>query len=248
MILLYSIGLFLITFIGGSIPLWSKNWTEQRMKSLLAFSGAFLLSVTLLHLVPESVSIFHYEAGILILAGFFLQQAIQKFTHGVEHGHAHRANGHHHIAILPVFIGLSVHAFSEGLPLGAAYRDTTTLPSLYLAIGLHKLPEAMLITSLVHSGKGSKKRPWLLLLLFSLITPVAGGVTHLLGTYYEEVTRIVQWCIPLITGAFLHIATTIFFESGTRSHDMNWRKWAIILLGVGLAILTIVPQGAGHAH
>lgn len=216
------------------------------MKYLLAFSGAFLLSITLLHLVPETLAHDSHRGGIFILAGFFLQQLIQRFTHGVEHGHAHvGGDHHHHVPVIPVFAGLAVHAFSEGLPLGGHYNDTATLPSLFIAIGLHKLPEAMLITSLVLSGTGSRSKAWLSLCLFALITPVAGILTATLGARYQVVATFVAWCIPLIAGAFIHIATTIFFESGTRSHDMNWRKWLSILTGIGLALLTLLPHQHG---
>ncbi len=57
MFLFYNLILFLITLAGGSIPLWSRSWSEQRMKYLLAFSGAFLLSITMLHLIPETVEL-----------------------------------------------------------------------------------------------------------------------------------------------------------------------------------------------
>jgi len=242
-LLCYNLLLVLITFSGGSIPVWNRSWTEQRMKYLLAFSGSFLLSVTLLHLVPETVERGGHRAGVLILAGFFLQQMIQRFTHGVEHGHAHLQEGHP-IAVWPVFAGLAVHAFSEGLPLGITYHDAATLPSLFLAVALHKVPEAMLITSLVYFSSKNKARSLLLLVLFSLITPFAGTLTAILGARYTGIAGLVHLLIPVIAGAFIHIATTIFFESGTRSHDMNWKKWTAMLSGIALALLTLL----GHGH
>lgn len=244
MFLFYSFFLFIITLIGGSVPLWSKSWNEQSMKYLLAFSGAFLLSITLLHLIPETIEHSGHTAGVYILAGFFLQQLIQRFTHGVEHGHAHVGDHHHHIAVVPVFAGLAVHAFSEGLPLGISYSDVTTLPSLYLAVALHKLPEAMLITSLVYFSSKKKSKAWPALILFAMITPVAGLLTSYLGNAYDGVEAFVHLCIPVIAGAFIHIATTIFFESGTKTHDMNWKKWTATVSGIVLALLTLL----GHGH
>ena len=244
MFLVFNIFLLAVTIAGGSVPLWSPGWSERSMKHLLAFSGSFLLSITLLHLVPETIEISGHRAGLLILAGFFLQQVIQRFTHGVEHGHVHQGNEHQHINIAPVFVGLAFHAFSEGLPLGGMYSDTAVAPSLYLAIVLHKLPEAMLITSLVFFSSKSKGRALMALLLFSMITPVAALLSYYLGLRYGGIAAFIHWCIPVIAGAFIHIATTIFFESGTRSHDMNWKKWLSVLLGVGLGILTL----AGDSH
>ncbi len=241
MIVIYSLLLFVLTFVGGSFPLWNRNWDEQKMKYLLAFSGSFLLGITLLHLLPEIFETTGHKAGLYILAGFFLQQIIQRFTHGVEHGHHHLGDQHHHVSIWPIFAGLGFHALSEGLPLGIHYADPNTLPSLFVAIAFHKLPEAMLIASLIiadhHSGK---KKAWMMLLLFSLLTPVAGLITHELGSVSASFATIIPLCIPVIAGSFIHISTTIFFESGTKSHDMNWRKWTAALLGIAFAMLTLL--------
>jgi zinc and cadmium transporter len=193
-------------------------------------------------LIPEIFETTGHKAGLYILSGFFLQQLIQKFTHGVEHGHHHLEQGHHHhVAIWPIFAGLGFHALSEGLPLGMHYADPNTLPSLFIAIAFHKLPEAMLIASLIIADhRSGKKKAWLLLFLFALLTPVAGLFTNELGTVSSSFAAIIPLCIPVIAGSFIHISTTIFFESGTKSHEMNGRKWIAIALGIGFAMLTLL--------
>src|SRR5690606_3332155 len=90
---------------------------------------------------------------------------------GVVHGarEHHPPHDHpHSIPLLSVLTGISLHAFMEGLPLGFNFRFQATAPSLYLAVAAHKLPEAMLITSLVYHLKG-KKAGLTALILFSLI-------------------------------------------------------------------------------
>lgn len=250
MVFFYNVILFLVTFLGGSAPLWSRGWTEQRMKYLLAFSGSFLLGITFLHLVPETIAHLGNAAGILLLAGFFGQQFVQRFTHGVEHGHAHIVTGEKHrhtqyVAIWPLFTGLAIHAFSEGLPLGVSYTEPTVLPSLFLAIALHKLPEAMLIISLFYHQNKSKIHSVIILCLFSLITPFSSLFSYIIGAEFAMAELIIQWCLPLIAGAFIHIAATIFFESGTKAHEMNGRKWLSILSGIGFALLTLLGS---HVH
>ena len=94
--MLYNILLFVITFLGGSVPLWVKGLDDKKMHYLLAFSGSFLLSITLLHLLPETFEELGSAAGFYLLVGFFLQLIIQRITHGIEHGHVHlEHNGHH---------------------------------------------------------------------------------------------------------------------------------------------------------
>lgn len=127
----------------------------------------------------------------------------------------------------------------EGIPLGFNYRLEGTQSSLYLAVGAHKLPEAMLLTSLVLRFKG-RRQALIILLLFSLITPIASMLADVLGKQYMLMSKIVMWVIPVVAGAFIHIATTIFFESGTRQHLLSWQKTGAILIGVGLGLATLL--------
>ena len=252
--LFYNLLLFLITLAGGSVPLWFKSIDEKRTNYLLAFSGSFLLSITLLHLLPETFEDLGHRAGVFILAGFFIQLLIQRFTHGVEHGHTHvhaeDPNHHHshhthtHIHTIPLYsivLGLSLHAFMEGLPLGFNYRFEATQTSLYLAVAAHKLPEAMLLTSLVLGFKG-RKQALLMLIVFSMITPFASMLADILGKKYFSMSNIVMWIVPIVAGVFIHIATTIFFESGTKQHLLTRQKVLAILLGIGLGLTTILLE------
>lgn len=233
--------LFLVTLAGGSLPLITGVPDERKMNLLLAFSGSFLLGITCLHLLPETFRDLPEHAGIYLIGGFFLQLLIQRATHGVEHGHVHVHNHGHAVPALGILAGLSVHAFMEGLPLGFNYRNAATNPSLYLAVGAHKLPEAMLLGMLLQSVY-SKRKAALCLLLFSLITPSAALLAGKLGLHYGVVARAVTALIPVVAGAFIHIATTIFFESGTRQHMLTARKVAAMIAGVVLAGLTLLLE------
>lgn len=234
----YSLLLLLVTFTAGSIPLWIKWVNQERMHHLLAFSGSFLLGITLLHLLPESFEQLHHHAGIYLLAGFFLQLVIQHLTHGAEHGHMHVHPHGHSIALLPVLAGLSLHAFMEGLPLGFNYTMGTTTPALYLAVAVHKMPEAMLVGSLALALKG-RKTAWIILIIFSLITPLAALLAYFMEQQYVTMSTMATILLPVVAGAFIHISTTIFFESGTRQHMLSWQKVCAMLTGVGMALLTM---------
>ncbi len=248
MIIVYSILLFLFSLIGGSIPLWSKRWNPGSLQYLLAFSGAFLLSITFLHLIPESVHHLGTKAGALVAIGFFLQLILQRMTHGMEHGHIHLHKDHHHKApIWTLFIGLSIHALSEGLPLGANFEGEQVTAYLFLAIGLHKLPEAMLITALLSQENEKHSKTWQLLIVFSLLTPVAAVLTHYLGISFHKINTISNWLIPLVAGSFVHIATTIFYESGTRKHELSTKKWFVIFAGLALGLVSLIGH-QGHTH
>lgn len=237
--LVYNLLLFIISLLAGSVPLWFKGLDNKRMNLLLAFSGAFLLSITFLHLLHETFEELHAAAGIYLLCGFFLQLIIQRFTHGIEHGHTH-VDGHgHHVPLVSILLGLGIHAFMEGLPLGFNYSEKVTEPSLYLAVAAHKLPEMMLATSLVLGLKG-RKQAMLILLIFSLLSPLGSVAASFMSHKYYFMQQMRMVLIPVVAGSFIHIATTIFFESGTKQHMLTWQKVFAIMVGVGMGLVTLL--------
>jgi zinc transporter ZupT len=196
-----------------------------------------------MHLLPEVYHELGHTAGVYIVLGFFLQVFLQQLSHGMEHGHTHLppAGGHHHhIPITPLLAGLSIHAFMEGIPLGLQFEDQSALPSLALGIAAHKVPEALtLITVMTHAHQ-PRAALWRILALFSLVTPLAAVLAGLLGNQSTAVTASLVYLTALVIGAFLHISTTIFYESGTRHHELSRHKVLAFAAGIVLAFLTLI--------
>jgi zinc and cadmium transporter len=241
MIWIFFIALFIITIIGGLIPVYlklNKEWNNY----LLAFSGAILLGITFIHLLPETFSDLQFKGGIYILIGFFLQLFLQKYSHGLEHGHAHI---HHHetaITLSPIILGLSVHAFMEGIPLGYNFSQGSTIPSLFLGVMAHKAPEALTLMSVVTTIAIPRSKKIFILIQFAIITPLAGILAIYFGHQFSFVNQMLTLLVPIVIGAFIHISTTIFFESGTNHHELDWKKIIAILFGLGLSLLTMLGE------
>lgn len=243
----YLIVLVLITIIGGAIPLLFKHFKHEWMTLLLAFSGAFLLGITSIHLMPETFHELGDQAGIYIMLGFLLQLVIQRISHGVEHGHIHT---HDHqtqgiTAILPLFVGLSLHAFMEGIPLGFTYQDSQTMPAIFLGVAAHKIPEAITLTVLL-LHRESKVNVWQYIIVFSIISPLSGILAMYYGQKFYFISHLLVYVIPIVIGAFLHISTTILYESGTKHHQLSKQKIFIVLLGIAMAMLTLLFHEHSH--
>lgn len=238
MIWWFLLTLFILTAAGGSIPLLLKGFKASWMTMMLAFSGAFLLSITLLHLLPEAFHELGEQAGLYILLGFFIQLILQRLSHGIEHGHVHESEDHHH-GLYSIFLGLSIHAFMEGIPLGFNYQNQATLPSIFLGVAAHKLPEAITLCSLllVTSTRYSK---WLILFLFALMSPISATLAMYYGQKFHFISHLLIYIIPLVIGSFLHISTTVLYESGTKHHELSRQKVISVLLGVGFALATLL--------
>ena len=72
----------------GALIVYSLPIKESRIRILLSFSGAYLLSVTVLHLFPEFYAESVPYQGVWILAGILTQSILEFFSQGAEHGHA----------------------------------------------------------------------------------------------------------------------------------------------------------------
>ncbi|TWF37245.1 zinc transporter ZupT [Chitinophaga polysaccharea] len=237
----YLILILAATVGGGLIPMTIKRVSANFSIYLLAFTGAFLFGVVIMHLLPEVYHELGHQAGVYIVLGFFLQVFLQQLSHGMEHGHTHLPQEHHHhIAVTPLLLGLSIHAFMEGIPLGFKYDDQSALPSLMAGVAAHKIPEALtLMTVMIHAHK-KRSELWSILVCFALVTPIAALLAGWMGNRFEVVQHYLLYVVALVVGAFLHISTTIFYESGTKHHELSRKKVLAIAIGLLLAFLTLI--------
>ncbi|WP_439129424.1 ZIP family metal transporter [Polaribacter sp.] len=219
----------ILSVLLGAILVFIIKPSTKIVRLLLAFSGAYLLSVTILHILPDVYTINSDDTlvGIFILAGIILQSVLESFSKGAEHGHIHIHTDSKQFPSL-LFVSLCIHAFSEGLPIHHADSN------LLWAIVVHKIPIAIVLTTFLLHTKYSKKTVFLFLFFFALMSPLGillGDKILFFNSYATEITA-------LIIGVFLHISTIILFET-TENHKFNLQKFVAILLGILLTIFTL---------
>lgn len=212
----------LSVLLGFSIALWLKPQDKKNLKLLLAFSGSFLLSLTVMHLLPEVYESGNSKVGIFIMVGILFQIILEFFSKGAEHGHVH---GHDKMTQMPwlLFISLCIHALLEGFPVGHHH-------DLAIGIAVHHLPIAIILTTFFLHAQLNKTALFLFMLTFAIMTPLGTLVSDtfpILNDYYTEITAVV-------IGILFHISSTIIFES-SEGHKFNIAKISVIVLGIVLA-------------
>lgn len=214
----------LSVLLGYGIALFIKPKNKTNLKLLLAFSGSFLLSLTVTHLLPEVYESGKNHVGIFIMIGILFQIILEFFSKGAEHGHVH---GHASMSKIPwlLFISLCIHALLEGLPL--SHNN-----GLAMGIAVHHLPIAIILTSFFINANLNRKSIFFFMIVFAIMTPLGtllANYVPFLNQYYTEVTAIV-------IGILFHISSTIIFES-SEGHKFNIAKVTMIILGILLAYL-----------
>ena len=212
----------LSVLIGYLIALLLKPKAKQNLKLLLAFSGSFLLSLTVMHLLPDVYGIGNKSVGVFIMFGILFQIILEFFSKGAEHGHVH---GHDKMTQMPwlLFISLCIHAFLEGFPVGHHH-------DLAYGIAIHHLPIAIILTTFFLNAQLNKTVLFLFMLTFAVMTPLGTLISDsfpILNEYYTQITAVV-------IGILFHISSTIIFES-SEGHKFNIAKVSMIILGILLA-------------
>ena len=234
----YLMYIFLIlSVIISGLSVLFINISSKNLKLILSFSGAFLFAICALHLIPEIYLSGTPNVGIYILIGFFAQILLEFFTEGIEHGHIHVHKHNGHQFPYAMMIGLSIHSFLEGMPL--ANMDTHSHNSLLTGIIMHNIPIAMALMTMLLQSHISKQNAIIWLAIFALITPMGTFTSYAIGeniignfsAYFDRI-------MAVVIGIFLHISTTILFES-SENHRFNFIKFFVILLGAGFAIISM---------
>jgi len=241
--------LFLTPLLSGLLIYFLPIKGNRNFRLILVFAGAYLFAITVTHILPE-LYIEHEElkwVGVFVLLGFFLQQVLEYFTSGVEHGHVpshdhhhHEGHGHHHhkpVSAIVLLSALCVHAFLEGSILAQPGEGEINydINAILLGIVLHRAPAAFALMTVLSFQLGSKRKALPHLIVFSLAAPVGLLISAYLFSSDMFSQNGMVYLYALVSGNFLHISTTIVFESSP-DHHFNARKLLVAVLGAVIAV------------
>lgn len=214
--------LFLAVAVGYLIALLVKTKKIKLMPVFLAFSGAFLLSITLFDLLPEVFETPSNNIGVYIMSGILLQIFLEFFSKGAEHGHVHLPSQK---LVFPwlLFFSLSIHSLLEGFPIS---EDN----NLLIGIIVHKIPIAVILSLFFINANYKMRTTLVFLLLFSIMTPLGSWISinyEFIQVYNTQLTAV-------SIGIFLHVSTTILFES-SKDHKFDLSKMSAVVTAIILA-------------
>lgn len=229
--------LFGLTLGASSLFFVIQRPVKNSIHLFLAFSGAYLLGITLLKLMPAVYG----DHGtpiipIMILGGFIIQIFLEAFSKGVEHGHLTHTSGQ--LFPLSVTVGLGIHAFIEGMPLAQVFSPHENLTTaLYIGILFHKIPAAFVLFAMMMQSQTSLRQAFIVLTIFALMTPLGALLSQwYFTTVMTAESEVLKGILALVAGSFLYIATTILYEAAT-DHRYSPPKLALIVLGFALSLL-----------
>lgn len=181
----------------------------------------------------------HFKIAAAVMVGFLIQLLLEQITKGVEHGHNHcpccedeeieihdHTHQHHHHGhchhdshthpVTGLIIGLSLHAFLEGMPM--VDLDGDIHQGLLYGIVLHNIPIALVLVGLFVSNKFSFAKSLALLSVFAIMTPL-GSLCNIFLVPQNEIVQ--SLIMAVVVGILLHVSVSILFD-----HDHNTFSFA----------------------
>lgn len=247
----YSTLAGMATFIGMWLILWRESWSRKNSATLVSYSAGVLLSVGILHLLPEAQGLTAYAEFSVLAAfiGFYFLEHHLFFhaSHEELHHESLEIHGAHqeccenpHPLGTVAFVGMAMHSLIDGMIIGTGFEVDPHLGAV-AAIGVicHEVPEGIAMLSiLLHYGY-QRSRAVAFTLIVALATPLGALATY--AVIRELSTDLLGILLAFATGSFIYIAASDLIPESHRAR--GWKGTLALCAG----ILTGIAAGwASH--
>ncbi len=228
---------FILFPLSGALLALKFNKKSYDLSTLMLFSGAYLLTVTLAGVLPEAVSQTK-SVWLFVGIGYIIQLVLDNFSKGVEHGHIHDTKD---MQLTPLFIALWLHAFLEGMPIAMLNSEYHIIFNYLAGLALHEIPAGFILAFILFKKTNRKLLNTFLIILYAAAIPIGYSISSVIKqkSWYKEDFKYI--ILALCSGILLHIATTVISENFIH-HSFNKKKWIAFAAGLGVAIISLLSH------
>jgi zinc and cadmium transporter len=220
--------------VGGIVFLVNKRMASLMSVYAVPFAAGVLLSVSLLHLIPEATEEIGSIGFLYVLIAFLASFVFEKYLASMHHHQGH--GGTLQKSTIPlVLFGDTIHNIIDGVAIGAAYL---TNPGFGLVVALstflHETPHEVGDFGVLISRGWSRRKTFLANLFSALVTvPAAFAVYFFIP---DGGAGIVPIFLAIAAGIFLYLGASDFLpEIGEHDNPQTtFKKVALVILGVVL--------------
>jgi ZIP family zinc transporter/zinc and cadmium transporter len=214
----------------GALAVTRRATSELKLiEHFVAFGAGFMLSVAIVEILPEALVKSGPIAPALVLAGYLAvhltQHTVTPHFHFGEETHAVTS-----IAGTSALVGLLLHTFFDGVAIASAFLVRAELGLMvFVAIFLHKLPEGVMISSLMMAGGRTGGRAVGAAALLGLATVVGVLLTDHLGF-------LIRHGLALSAGVTIYVAASNLVPEF--QHKKGWKLPASFFAGAAVFLVT----------
>lgn len=220
-----TIGIYTIRNFAG--------WGRRNTTYFMCFAAGVLISVSFLHIIPESLSI-NANSSVYLLFGFFGLHLVSHFiTAFVCQKNPEKEQ--YGIGLVPM-IGIAFHSFIDGFVYSITF--TVNIFTGFLATTgmiLHEFPEGIITYLLLIRGGFSERKAMIFAFLAAaLTTPLGMLVSYPVISEIDKPT--LGALLSLSAGALIYVGATHLLPKAEQEH----KKYSFVALGSGILVAIIV--------
>lgn len=226
-----------VTTIGICVISKYKKWGVKYIAYFMAFAAGVLISVSFMHIVPESFGMSR-QGPIFLLAGFLLLHVFGLII-GYRHGDEKKLK-EYNFGIIPM-LGIGLHSFVDGIIYSVTFSVSVFTGAL-AAIGmvLHEFPEGIITFLFLLKGGFRKNKAMLYAFLAAAVSTPLGALVS-----YPFISQLkgepLGMLLAVSAGALIYVGATHLLPAVKEEK----RKHTLFALAAGIlvAVLIILSKG-----
>ncbi|MFC1710336.1 ZIP family metal transporter [Patescibacteria group bacterium] len=223
--------------IGGVVFLVKKDWARVLCKYAISFAAGVLLSVSLLHLIPEAQHEIGYNAFVIVLVSFLFAFFFEEFFAHLHH-HEEKKHTLRKSAIPLVIFGDTIHNFIDGVAIAAAYLVNPPFGLVVaFATFLHETPHEIGDFGVLMKAGWPRKKTFIANFLSALATFPGAILTLYLSSRIEGMTGVL---LAVSAGIFLYLGASDFLPELVDESDHKKARKQALLLSLGVLLMYLL--------
>ncbi len=238
---IFGLAAALVTSLGLLAVAWRHDWSLRQSGLFVLAAAGMLISMTLLHIVPEALE-HSRNAAMFVLAGFIAGVVLNL---GTERVLPERALGERAGALTPL-IAIGLHSFFDGILYSIAF-SASFQSGVYasLPLILHEFAEGIIAFAiLARHGFNLRVCLFWAFLVAAATTPLGAILSEpIVGGLGREA---VAGLYALSAGLLLYVASGPLLAP--LREEKAGRAAIALAAGVGLSLLIMSLSAHGHLH
>lgn len=210
------------------------SWVGRRLGTpklfpfLIAFSAGTVIGIALLHLAPEIAHL--HEEGVWGWAAVaFLTLYVVEHHFAPHFHHADKDEcSHKKQKRWVLFLGFAIHAFFDGMVIGAGFAALPVAGLLMaMAVLVHELPEGIVTYTTFREFGWNEQKAFLYSILIACITPIGAFITFFVAFWGTNQTLAIA--MSMAFGSLLYVGTADLLPQV--AHHKGWKSTAFLIVG-----------------
>lgn len=226
-----------VTTIGIYVITRYEQWGQGRTVYFMSFAAGVLVSVSFLHIIPESFQM-HVKAPVFVLGGFLVLYLFNRFLN-LYICQEYQCETYN-IGIIPM-LGIGFHSFLDGIIYSVTF-NVSIFTGVLAAIGmvLHEFPEGV-VTFLLLERAGFSKRA------SALYAFLAAAISTPLGTLvsYPFINVIAKPTLGILLavsgGALVYVGASHLLPEVEKEN----KRHSVISLAAGVLVALFIVMSKG---